>query len=108
MKPKLADGSRWEGCSVATGLSRTSIDVSVDRGMLLLSVGGDALKGCYIADALAVIRAAGLDKVWAAAVELRKEWSAHNPLMDSSQYKDVVDAISELCRAVEESSELKT
>lgn len=74
MKPKLAEGSRWEG-DVAVDEDGDRVRCIQYEHVEVIRVSDDEDRETarlMSTDALAAIRAAGLDPVWSAAVKLRQ------------------------------------
>lgn len=102
VKPKLADGSRWEG--------NVAVDEDGDRVRCIQYQHAEVIRVSDIndhetarlmsLDALAVIRAAGLDEVWNAAVAL-----SEFDVIDEHGQTEQRKLISKLCQAVEKASE---
>lgn len=111
MKPKLAEGSRWEGDTVVDedgreiGCYHTRLsDPSKSHAFYIKSV-----HSAFVTDALAVIRAAGLDPVWDAAVRLAEYWESigyvNQSHLSSDFSQELCDMLSANSAAVAAASE---
>lgn len=95
IKPKLAEGSRLEDGCVCNAFGEV---VCIDENR---NVAINVYHRADVTDALAVIRAAGLDAVWDAAVKLATFQRRPN----AAWYYEREELIDALARAVESSSE---
>jgi hypothetical protein len=104
---KLAEGSRWADGAVVDSDGIVCEIAVPDEGPLFLCVGHeDDYFGVLIPDVLAVIDAAGLDKVRAAARELKRLREARHPsLRHDINTQEIKDDLIMLCRALDEETE---
>jgi hypothetical protein len=104
---KLAPGSMWDDFGNVCNRDKVTVATiqSIPLGMFASHCKANRVHSFSATDAIAVIDAAGLDKVRAAARELRELWVSLDPRCQNSIPDYVAEPVLRLCRVLDEETE---